>query len=118
MSFLWNPPDKVAPTEERIKKMTFDIFFIFTIMATMYISWYSYKAPSGVSHIWHTLAAALAACMAIFFAYFMVGESPVRPQYHMRLVCAWYCVLAIAYVTFYYKGCIKERKRLQGRKSR
>jgi TRAP-type uncharacterized transport system fused permease subunit len=118
MSFLWNPPEKVVPTEERIKKMTFDIFFILTISTSMYVAWYAYRAPSGVSHIWHTLAAAAGVWMAAFFAYFMVGESPVRPQYHMRLVCAWYCVLAVAYVTFYYKGCIKERKRLQGTKSR
>ena len=93
----------------------FDIFFIFTIMATMYISWYSYKAPSGVSRWLHAIAAASAACMTLFFAYFMVGESPVRPQYHMILVCIWYLILAIAYATFYYKGCIKERNKLRGK---
>lgn len=96
----------------------FDIFFIFTITTTMYISWYSYKAPSGVSRGLHALAIASAVWLLLFFAYFMVGESPVRPQYHMILVCVWYFILAIAYATFYYKGCIKERERLQGRKSR
>ena len=84
----------------------------------MYISWYSYKAPSGVSRGLHALAIASAVWLLLFFAYFMVGESPVRPQYHMILVCVWYFILAIAYATFYYKGCIKERERLQGRKSR
>ena len=96
----------------------FDIFFIFTITTTMYISWYSYEAPSGVSRGLHALAIASAVWLLLFFAYFMVGESPVRPQYHMILVCVWYFILAIAYATFYYKGCIKERERLQGRKSR
>lgn len=110
-------PGESSPLHERFEEM-FDIFFIFTIMATMYISWYSYKAPSGVSRWLHAIAAASAACMTFFFAYFMVGESPVRPQYHMVLVCVWYFILAIAYATFYYKGCIKERERLQGRKSR
>lgn len=118
MSFLWNSSEKVVPTEERIKKMTFDIFFISTIFTTMYVTWYAYTSPSGVSRKMHALAIASAVWLLLFFAYFMVGESPIRPQYHMRLVCAWYCVLAVAYVTFYYKGYIKERKRLQGTNSR
>ena len=96
----------------------FEIFFIFTIMATMYISWYSYKAPSGVSRELHAIAAASAACMTFFFAYFMVGESPVRPQYHMILVCIWYFILAIAYATFYYRGCNEVRNKLRDNKSR
>ena len=96
----------------------FDIFFIFTIMTTMYISWYSYKAPSGVSRGLHALAIASAVWLLLFFAYFMVGESPVRPQYQKELMYIWYFVLSIAYATFYYRGCIKERERLQGRKSR
>ena len=96
----------------------FDIFFIFTIMATMYISWYSYKAPSGVSRGLHTIAAASAACMAAFFAYFMVGESPVRPQYQTELIYIWYFVLSIAYATFYYRGCNEARNKLRDNKSR
>ena len=92
----------------------FDVFFILTISTSMYVAWYAYTSPSGVSRKVHTLAIASAVWLLLFFAYFMVGESPVRPQYQKELMYIWYFVLSIAYATFYYRGCIKERERLQG----
>lgn len=118
MSFLWNPPEKVVPTEERIKKMTFDIFFILTISTSMYVAWYAYRAPSGVSHIWHTLAAAAGGWMTVFFIYFMVAESPHRPMYHTALVALFYCTMAATYTTLQERGKTEVRMKLRDNKSR
>ncbi|QWQ31964.1 hypothetical protein KOY48_03575 [Candidatus Minimicrobia naudis] len=83
------------------KKMTFDTFFIITIMAAMYIAWYGYTSPSGVGREVHTLAIASAAWLLLFFAYYMVEESPHRPQHHKELKYIWYCALSLAYATLH-----------------
>jgi len=112
MSFLWNPPEKVVPQKREGEEM-FDIFFALTILVTMYISWYSGKAPSGVSVQWHALAVTAATYLVAFFVYFMVAEAPLRPQYHKTLILIWYCAVALTYATLYYRGCIEERNKLR-----
>jgi len=96
----------------------FDIMFISTIFAAMYISWYAYTSPSGVSLKIHTLAITSAAWLLLFFAYYMVAEASQRPGYHTALVYAYYGVLASTYATLYYRGCIEERNKLRDNKSR
>ena len=70
----------------------------------MYVVWYAYRAPSGVSHIRHTLAAAAGVWMTVFFIYFMVAESPHRPMYHTVLVALFYCTTAATYTTLQERG--------------
>ena len=82
-------------------------------MATMYISWYSYKAPSGVSRWLHVIAAASAAWLLLFFTYYMVEESPHRPTYHTVLILVWYCAVALTYAALYYRGCAEEHNKLR-----
>ena len=96
----------------------FDIFFIFTIMATMYISWYAGKVPSGVSVQWHALAVTAATYLVAFFVYFMVVEAPLRPQYHTALILIWYCAVALTYATLYERGRNEARNELRGNNSR
>lgn len=110
-------PGEGSPLHGRLEEM-FDIFFIFTIFTAMYAVWYAGKAPFGVSRIWHTTAIASAAWLLFFFAYFMVAEAPLRPQYHMILVSLFYCTLAITYAAVNHSGRIAERNRLMRDKSR
>ena len=110
-------PRESSPLHGRLEEM-FDIFFIFTIFTAMYAVWYAGKAPFGVSRIWHTTAIASAAWLLFFFAYFMVAEAPLRPQYHMILVSLFYCTLAITYAAVNHSGRIAERNRLMRDKSR
>ena len=110
-------PGESSPLYERLEEM-FDIFFILTILATMYVAWYAYRAPSGVSHIWHTLAAAAGVWMTVFFIYFMVAESPHRPMYHTVLVALFYCTTAATYTTLQERGKTEVRNELRDNKSR
>ena len=48
----------------------------------MYVAWYGYNAPLGVSRKVHVLAIASATWLTAFFAYYMAAEAPLRPQYH------------------------------------
>ena len=93
--------------------MSFDIALILTIMCTMYIAWYGYVSPSGVSLKIHTLAIASATWLTAFFAYYMAAEAPQRPGYHTALVYAYYGVLASTYVTLYYRGCAEEHNKMR-----
>lgn len=98
--------------------MSFDIALILTIMCTMYIPWYAYRSPAGVKIQWHTLAAASGGWMTVFFVYFMVVELPNRPDYHMAVMCTYYCAIALTYVFFHQAGNLKVRNELRGNKSR
>ena len=91
----------------------FDIFFILTILATMYVTWYGYNAPSGASRELHAIAAISAVWLTGFFVYYMVAESTIRPAYHTVAICLYYCMAALTYATLYYRGCIEERNKLR-----
>lgn len=93
--------------------MSFDNIFLVAILATMYIAWYAYASPSGVSLKAHTLAIASAAWLLLFFAYYMVEESPHRPTYHTVLILVWYCAVALTYAALYYRGCAEEHNKLR-----
>ena len=106
-------PRESSPLHERNRKMTFDTFFISTIFAAMYTVWYAYTSPSGVGRKVHTLAAASAAWLLLFFTYYMVEESPHRPTYHTVLILVWYCAVALTYAALYYRGCAEEHNKLR-----
>ncbi len=93
--------------------MSFDNIFLVAILATMYIAWYAYASPSGVSLKAHTLAIASAAWLLLFFAYYMVEESPHRPTHHTAVIYIYCCVMALTYTILYHKGCIEEHKKLR-----
>lgn len=106
-------PGESSPLLGRNKKMSFDIALILTIMCTMYIAWYGYVSPSGVSLKIHTLAIASATWLTAFFAYYMAAEAPLRPQYHTVLILMWYCAVALTYATLYYRGCAEEHNKMR-----
>ena len=106
-------PRESSPLHERNRKMTFDTFFISTIFAAMYTVWYAYTSPSGVGRKVHTLAAASAAWLLLFFTYYMVEESPHRPIYHTVLILMWYCAVDLTYAALYYRGCAEEHNKLR-----
>ena len=93
--------------------MSFDIALILTIMCTMYIAWYGYVSPSGVSLKIHTLAIASATWLLLFFTYYMVEESSHRPTHHTAVIYIYCCVMALTYTILYHKGCIEEHKKLR-----
>ena len=96
----------------------FDTFFILTISTSMYVAWYGYVSPSGVSLKIHTLAIAAGVWMTVFFIYFMVAESPHRPMHHTVLVALFYCTTAATYTTLQEKGKTEVRNELRDNKSR
>lgn len=105
-------PRESSPLHERFEKM-FDIFFILTISTSMYVAWYGYNAPLGVSRKVHVLAIASATWLTAFFAYYMAAEAPLRPQYHTVLILMWYCAVALTYATLYYRGCAEEHNKMR-----
>lgn len=110
-------PGESSPLHERFEEM-FDVFFILTILATMYVAWYAYRAPSGVSRELHAIAAISAVGLTGFFAYYMVAESTIRPAYHTVAIYLYYCVAALTYATLYERGRSEVRNELRDNKSR
>lgn len=84
----------------------------------MYVAWYGYNAPLGVSRKVHALAVTSAVWLLLFFTYYMVEESPHRPTYHTVLILMWYCAVALTYATLYEKGNGEVRNELRDNKSR
>ena len=84
----------------------------------MYISWYAYRSPSGVSWGANAIAAIAAAWMIVFFVYFMIEESPRRPEWHTAAVFIYYCTIVLTYVALYERGYSEIKKQLIGDKSR
>ena len=111
-------PGESSPLLGRNKKMSFDIALILTIMCTMYIAWYGYVSPSGVSLKIHTLAIASATWLTAFFAYYMAAEAPLRPQHQTVLILMWYCTTTLTYIVLYEKGRSEVRNELRDNKSR
>ena len=110
-------PRESSPLHERLEEM-FDVFFILTISTSMYVAWYGYNAPLGVSRKVHVLAIASATWLTAFFAYYMAAEAPLRPQYHTVLILMWYCAVALTYATLYERGRSEVRNELRDNKSR
>ena len=110
-------PRESSPLHERLEEM-FDVFFILTILATMYVTWYGYNAPSGASRELHAIAAISAVWLTGFFVYYMVAESTIRPAYHTVAICLYYCMVALTYATLYEKGRSEVRNELRDNKSR
>ena len=105
-------PRESSPLHERFEEM-FGVFFMLTILATMYVAWYGYVSPSGVSLKIHTLAIASATWLTAFFAYYMAAEAPLRPQYHTVLILMWYCTTALTYIVLYERGRSEVRNELR-----